>query len=419
MKPEPSPIFPGKRLALFFDGTWNIPETNTNVWRLYLMLADAGADGVPQKKFYDEGVGTHWFDRLTGGLFGFGLSENVRAGYRWLMEHYNPGDEIFLFGFSRGAFTARSLAGVIARCGLLKPDAPIGFRQLYERYQKGDTVRPIYKLKFLEKKGERNFDFEENVLLQHTYYGQNLIKMVGVWDTVGSLGVPFGNLPGISRRTLRFHNTNLSRIVQHSYQALALDEYRKPYWAMLWTQFVPDHPDASDAPPDDNRVIEQRWFAGAHANVGGGYRDDLVAQRPLAWMQEKARGCGLGFRLQVTMQDEQDLQMPLRDSYREFLGGAWKVLTLGKHYVRWVMSDPVRKQEHWKGKAHVPDGWVRTVNERIDPSVFRRCQLHPDYRPDSLLEWARRKNLNLQELIDAPEKSPYTAPILQPGILVL
>src|SRR5258706_3396704 len=168
---------PGKRLALFFDGTWNRPEDNTNVWRLALMLADKGEDGVPQEKFYDEGVGTHLVDRFTGGAFGYGLSENVRGGYRWLMEHYNPGDEIFLFGFSRGAFTARSLAGVIARCGLLKPDAPIGFRQLYERYQKGDTVRPIYKLKFLEKKGERNFDFEENVLLQHTYYGQNLIKM--------------------------------------------------------------------------------------------------------------------------------------------------------------------------------------------------------------------------------------------------
>src|SRR2546427_305301 len=126
MTPDEHRPKPGKRLALFFDGTWNKPENNTNVWRLALMLADKGEDGVPQEKFYDEGVGTHLLDRFTGGAFGYGLSENVRVGYRWLMERYNPGDEIFLFGFSRGAFTARSLAGVIARCGLLKPDATVG-----------------------------------------------------------------------------------------------------------------------------------------------------------------------------------------------------------------------------------------------------------------------------------------------------
>jgi uncharacterized protein (DUF2235 family) len=160
----------GKRLALFFDGTWNKPENNTNVWRLQLMLADTGEDGVPQLKYYDEGVGTKWFDRLTGGAFGYGLSDNVRNGYRWLMEHYNPGDEIFVFGFSRGAFTARSLMGVIARCGLLKPDAPMSFAQLYERYQKGDTVRPIYELKYFRKPGDREPDFEERALLKHSYY---------------------------------------------------------------------------------------------------------------------------------------------------------------------------------------------------------------------------------------------------------
>src|SRR5437867_5462888 len=132
-----------KRLAVFLDGTWNKPESNTNVWRLYLMLADRGEDGVPQKQYYDAGVGTYWFDRISGGWFGYGLSENIRSAYRWLIEHYNPGDEIFIFGFSRGAFTARSLTGVIARCGLLKPAAPMSFYQLYERYRKGDEVEGV------------------------------------------------------------------------------------------------------------------------------------------------------------------------------------------------------------------------------------------------------------------------------------
>jgi hypothetical protein len=158
------------RLALFFDGTWNRPKSNTNVWRLSLMLADRSTDGKQQKLFYDSGVGTHWYDQLTGGMFGAGLSNNVREGYRWLMQNYNEGDEIFLFGFSRGAFTARSLAGLIARCGLLKPEAPMGFWDVFERYQRGNAVRPIYELIRQKDTPGEKFDFEENVLLQHSLW---------------------------------------------------------------------------------------------------------------------------------------------------------------------------------------------------------------------------------------------------------
>ena len=410
-----TPCPPGKRLALFFDGTWNIPENNTNVWRLSLMLADRGNDGVPQRKFYDEGVGTRWFDRPTGGAFGTGLSENVRLGYRWLIEHYNTGDEIFLFGFSRGAFTARSLAGIIARCGLLKPDAPMSFAQVFERYQKGDTVRSIYTLRHLQQLGHVDFDFEEEILLQYSQYGRNFIKMVGVWDTVGSIGVPIGNWKGISRRTLRFHDTNLSTIVQHSYQALALDEQRSPYWAILWTTFIPDQPGDPEATQVDNRMVEQRWFAGSHCNVGGGYRHDLLPQLPLAWIQQKARACGLGFRSMVTTPGDKDPTETFHDSYAEFLLGFWKIVKLDKRYVRWVMSDPVRKKAHANGKEVM--GTVKTVNERIDLSVIRRCQSDQTYRPLSLLDWAKRKNLNLEAVIKTPELySPFWTPVTEPGI---
>ena len=407
---------PAKRLALFFDGTWNTPESATNVWRLYLMLAGQGDDGVIQEKFYDEGVGTKWYDELTGGMFGAGLSENVRRGYRWLMEYYNPGDEIYLFGFSRGAFTARSLAGLIARCGLLQPNAPMSYRQLYERYQKGDTVRPIYRLRYLRKHGHTDFDFEEKLLLDYCYYQRNFIKLVAVWDTVGSLGVPFGDIPGISSKTLSFHNTHLSKIVQHSYQALALDEQRKPYWAMLWTNFVSAKPDPADVAQVDNRFVEQRWFAGAHCNVGGGYRNDLLAQRPLAWLLEKARATGLAFRSGVPLNDD-DLKMGPCDSYAQFLGGCYKLLTFGRPYLRWVMSDPIPKAARWRGATRIDDGWVETVNERIDPSVFYHCQLHPKYRPPNLVEWAKRKQLDLADVIANYQKYPQLhAPVTAPGI---
>jgi uncharacterized protein (DUF2235 family) len=410
---------PGKRLAVFFDGTWNKPENETNVWRLSELLADKGDDGVPQLKKYDAGVGTHWYDRLTGGAFGAGLSENIQEGYEWLRQNYAPGGEIFLFGFSRGAFTARSLAGFIARCGLLRPGAPLTVAQAYERYRKGDAVRPIYDLLYKQRHGETNFDPEEQILLQHSIYHRDLIKMVGVWDTVGSIGLPFGNIPGVSSATLHFHNTHLSRIVRHSYQALALDEQRKPYWAILWTDYQLKHPPAGEPPQTDDRFIEQRWFTGAHSNVGGGYQGDKLSRRPCAWMQEKAAACGLAFREPIAVTDA-DLADPPRDSYAEFLGGAWKwfsIFNTFKRYVRWVMSGPKEKAEHRKNGRLVPAGIVQTVNERIDLSIIRRCQREAKYRPASLLEWAQRKKLNLDDLIKNPDGHPdYWSPVTKPGV---
>ena len=415
MLASPNPP-PGKRLAVFFDGTWNTPESKTNVWELRQLLADNGADGVPQLAFYDEGVGTHWFDRLSGGAFGFGLSENVRQGYRWLMQHYRPGDEIFLFGFSRGAFTARSLAGFMSRCGLLKSEDRISVDQAFARYRQGDAVRPIYKLLFLQRNAQTNFTPEEQALLQSSFYHRDLIKMVGVWDTVGSIGVPFGNLPGVSSRTLHFHNTHLSRIVQHSYQALALDEQRKPFWAILWTNYTLNTPSADDPPQTDDRFIEQRWFAGAHSDVGGGYENDPLPRRPRAWMQDKAAACGLAFKNPTPVTDDDLTQKP-HDSYAE---GAWKWFSFFKlfqRYTRWVMADPIKKPEHQKNGQTIPAGVVQTVNERLDLSVFRRCQLDPGYRPASLLEWAPRKKLDLNAIIAKPESFPqFSSPVTKPGI---
>jgi uncharacterized protein (DUF2235 family) len=405
---------PRKRLALFFDGTWNEPPDHTNVRRLRLMLAEHGRDGIPQRAFYDRGIGTRWYDRVTGGLIGSGLSENVRDGYRWLTENYDLNDEIYIFGFSRGAFAARSLAGLIATCGLLAPDAPISFAQLFERYQRGEQTRPIYQLLRLKDQPEQ-LDFEERALLRSSYYFRNIIKMVGVWDTVGSIGIPFGNFRNFSRRALKFHNTRLSLTIEHSYQALAIDEYRQPYWAVLWTEFFPESAYASPQPLE-HRFVEQRWFSGAHADVGGGYRSDPMPDRPLAWMQQKAAACGLGFRSLAAV-SEDDLECLPHDSYSEFLGGFWKVLALGRRYTRWIMSDPVPRTSR-ANTLHGPvRGWVQTVNERIDRSVFERCQQHPDYRPASLREWARRKGLDLEAVIADPDRYPAVyAPVTAPGI---
>jgi uncharacterized protein (DUF2235 family) len=406
---------PSKRLALFFDGTWNEPPDHTNVRRLRLMMAEHGDDGLPQRAFYDRGIGTRWYDSISGGLIGSGLSENVRDGYRWLTENYDLHDEIYICGFSRGAFAARSLAGLIATCGLLAPDASISFAQLFERYQRGVEARPLYQLIQMKHQPEQ-LDFEERALLRSSYYFRNIIKMVGVWDTVGSIGIPFGNLPNISRRALKFHNTRLSRTIEYSYQALAIDEYRQPYWAVLWTEFFPESAYSHPQPQNDTRFVEQRWFSGAHANVGGGYRSDPLPDRPLAWLQDQAARCGLGFRRHATAAPD-DLDCLPRDSYSEFLYGSWKVIALGRRYTRWIMSNPVPRISRATTLSGPVKGWVQTVNERIDRSVFERCQRHPDYRPASLVEWARRMGLDLEAVIADPDGyAQFWEPVTQAGI---
>src|SRR5687768_14597466 len=109
-----------KRLSIFLDGTWNDEGSATNVHSLSQLVAAVGNDGIPQEKYYDSGVGTRWHNKVTGGALGRGLSENVRQAYAWLLKKYEDGDEVYIFGFSRGAYTARSLGGLIAGCGLAR-----------------------------------------------------------------------------------------------------------------------------------------------------------------------------------------------------------------------------------------------------------------------------------------------------------
>ncbi len=144
-----------RRLSIFFDGTWNDPASNTNVWQLHKLVAARDARGIEQvEPYYDPGVGTKWKDKLLGGAVGLGLSQNVRDGYAWLREHYEDGDEVYIFGFSRGAYTARSLGGLIAGCGLARRDAPFDTTYLYDRYQhRRDTATPIYELSYIRDFG--------------------------------------------------------------------------------------------------------------------------------------------------------------------------------------------------------------------------------------------------------------------------
>jgi uncharacterized protein (DUF2235 family) len=124
------PTAPKKRLALFLDGAWNVVSDNTNVWRLRSLFAPCAADGLEQRAYYSTGLGTKFGERIRGGMFGRGIDTAITSAYEWLIDNYDLADDIFMFGFSRGAYTARSLSGFVSKCGLLRPGAPLGVNQL-------------------------------------------------------------------------------------------------------------------------------------------------------------------------------------------------------------------------------------------------------------------------------------------------
>ena len=275
-----------KRLVVCCDGTWNVPDERrtgvaapTNVAKLALGLQIG--DGAGQRVYYDAGVGTTPDEHVLGGAFGYGLSRNIRNCYRFLALNYEKGDQVFLFGFSRGAYTARSLAGLIRNCGILKA----------ENVDQVDEAFDFYR----DRTSQTHPDALASQIFRQMYaHGNEGIYFIGVWDTVGALGIPT-ELPGwdwLSQRvhgweTLwGFHDTQLSSHVKYAYHALAIDETREPFKPTLWTQ----------NPAAAGQTLEQVWFSGVHTEVGGGSSDSALSDIALLWMIEKAKACELEFK---------------------------------------------------------------------------------------------------------------------------
>ena len=212
-----------KRLALFFDGTWSTADqvNTTNVTKAHKATVAGTAIGIEQVAFYDEGVGSrgNWFQRFLGGTAGTGLEQNIQDGYRFLIENHEDGDELFIFGFSRGAYTARSLAGLIRNCGILRADQMVRVPDALKLYRKrGSGPDSIEALRFKE---------------QHSKITD--IKFIGVWDTVGARGIPLRFLGHLYNWRYRFHDVELSGSVKNAYHALAIDEKRGPFKPSIWS----------------------------------------------------------------------------------------------------------------------------------------------------------------------------------------
>lgn len=404
---------PGKRLILCLDGTWNKRSSGTNVFHLHNLMAERGRDDVPQMRYYDEGVGTGGMDYVSGGAFGFGLDENVIGAYHWLVENYIDGDELFLFGFSRGAFTVRSLVGLIMKCGLLRAGAPLTGEQLWDgyqilgRYRDTDTgvdrppnwwekiagreekkFRSLIELKWdsghvrEETRRAQSFNRTEELLCE--WSRRIHIQCVGVFDTVGAMGLDALAIPGLRTHIAGFHNTNPSRLIKHGLHALAIDEHRRNFKHVPWQSYTP----VEGNPPKPWDTFEQRWFAGAHANIGGGYEDNPLALFPLAWMVESLGDMNVGFRASVQRPTIDDItplasslgnsKPALRDSHAEFLSPVGRFIP--SHH-RTIDPKPVR----------VGDFWVKSINETIDPSVQQLIDADSDYRPSNLLEYQNRR----------------------------
>ena len=319
----------GKTIVVFSDGTGNSSAKffKTNVWRLY-QAVDVGSptdcDTPEQLAYYDDGVGTSSFKPLAllGGAFGVGLKRNVLDLYRFICRHYQEGDKIYCFGFSRGAYTIRVLVGLVAMLGVIKTDNEIHLRLLSEDAYR--RFRRCFRLL-----GDRHMDGGEEatrsgltdlfvtplrnwrdrriarrrkraglpVLQDDDLLQVDRIQFIGVWDTVAAYGSPIAEITkGIDRWIwpLSMPDYKLSEKVLNARHALALDDERDTFHPLLWDEVHEECLVRAGTVSEDR--LKQLWFTGMHSDVGGGYSDDALAHVSLTWMAEEAMRAGLRLR---------------------------------------------------------------------------------------------------------------------------
>lgn len=346
-----------KNIVLLSDGTGNSAAKahRTNVWRLYRTLDLTQGDQIA---LYDDGVGSQEFlpFRILGGVFGWGLKRNVQELYTFLCQNYEEGDHIYVFGFSRGAFTVRVLAGLICHQGL---------RPGLSRQELDKEVKKAYKAYRKDRFpwGPKNFvkqllGYQKTPLLKADQAPD--ITAIGVWDTVDAYGMPIDELTlawDYFIHTLRFADLNLPPNVLKAYHALAIDDERQTFHPTMWNE--------QGEPPGK---IEQVWFTGAHSNVGGGYPKDELALIALDWMMskvEKAQG--------ATPQNNQDGLQFIKDERQRIRDHGY---VHGHLYdARSGLGAYYRfKPRNIDKLSHDKDKGVEVATSKIHDSVLQRIQ---------------------------------------------
>lgn len=321
------------------DGTWNRPEEDlekdhpTNVLKMARAIKPASAD-LKQHVFYDWGLGSY-HNAIGAGATGSGIHKNILDGYRYLVQNYAPGDKIFLFGFSRGAYTVRALCGLINNCGILKrPHA-----RLIERAWR------IYKS--AQKKYSPKGDDAKKFRVDYCHPSRK-VEFVGVWDTVGALGIPF-SLLGLFDSKDEFYDTEMGSNVNFARHALAIDEQRVDFKPTVWS-------------PKTGVDLKQVWFAGVHSDIGGSEGPDkktgnTVSDLSLGWMIDEAKAAGLKIETYIGTNLTDGLNAPLHKSRRH-------IYRLKKRLHRALL--------------------VENTPIKIHPSVKARYEADSKYRPPQL-----------------------------------
>lgn len=326
-------------IVICADGTWNRPEEDldrdfpTNVLKLARAI-NPSDDLLKQHVFYDWGLGSY-HDSLSAGATGRGIQKNILDGYRYIVQNYASGDKIYLFGFSRGAYTVRALSGLINNCGIVKrPDA----RLIIEAWK-------IYKSPSAKNhpQGEAAERFRKN----HSHQTRD-VHFIGVWDTVGALGIPF-SLMGVFESEDEFYDTKMGPSVAIARHALAIDEQREDFEPTIWT-------------PRPGVDLKQVWFAGVHADIGGSYPPDKqtglrASDVSLKWMLDEAVNAGLRI--------EPHIEQALTD------GAKGNLHKSRKHVYRF--KRPLHRPLVVAGKP-----------TKIHPSVKARYLADANYRPKQL-----------------------------------
>lgn len=334
-----------KRIVICADGTWNQQDQvdqdtgkrrPTNVTKVARTVLPSAADGVAQVVFYHDGVGTGGgLDKFSGGAFGDGICVNVVELYRCILYNYVPGDELYLFGFSRGAFTVRTLAGFMNQAGLLHKDGDYYVPDFFDLYQ--------------QRQGSDSDAWKQLSQKVKTGHPCPDITYIGVWDTVGALGAPGFLGRYVNGGKYQFHDVGLNPHIRNTRHALAIDEHRVPFEPTLWTR-----------PQGWTGSLEQAWFAGVHSNVGGSYKPDGLANEALHWLVEKAEQLGLEF-------DKAALAYytPCFNS---------------------VMKDSMTTLYRVMGQLFRPIGQHLGDGEAVHQSVLDRWNHDPSYRPKNLAD---------------------------------
>jgi uncharacterized protein (DUF2235 family) len=258
-----------KNIVIFSDGTGQEggEGNNTNIYKLFNMIEDRTQKQVA---FYDPGLGTGW-RKISGNVGGMGMSRNIQQCYRFIFDHFEAGDKIFLFGFSRGAATVRSLSSFIHYFGILPRSRP-------------ELIKKAYKIYKISDNNKRKDKADEFINKHHNIWTK--INFLGCYDTVAALGLPLktagvilNSIPGLRHK---FHNFSLSESVEFAYHALAVDDERNTFHPVLWNSEVREY-----------QKVKQVWFSGMHTDVGGGYEEETLSNIPLVWMTGNAVNHGL------------------------------------------------------------------------------------------------------------------------------